>query len=190
MTKCIRLALAAAACTTGAVALVAGGCTPQLFRNQIEQRTGNISFIFVNTTPFRAAFSFGTYDSLDRLPGPASLQQLLLDSGSSSNAITAPCRRNAAIGTQEYVDRVLDTNADNIANFVPEALSVNVHFSSAPQGSDLAALPTEGFAVGREVLLGVDYTCNDQLIFTFVQDPDARGGFRVDFEVLRDDENN
>ncbi len=166
---------------------VSNGCTTELFRNQIEQRSGNIAFVFINTTPFRAAFSFGTFDSLDRAPGPVSLQQLLLEGGVSSSPQNAPCRRNAAIGTREFVDRVLDTDADNIANFIPDALAINVNFSSAPADSDLAALPTEGTATGREVLLGVDYTCGDQLIFTFVQDPDAAGGFRIDFEVLSND---
>ena len=118
------------------------------------------------------------------------MQQLLLEAGNTSAPVTAPCRRQAAVGTQEYVDRVIDTDADNTPSFVPEALSINVNFSSAPLDSDLAAIPTEGTAEGVEVQLGVDFTCNDQIIFTFVQDPDAPGGFRIDFEVLADDELN
>jgi hypothetical protein len=86
------------------------------------------------------------------------------------------------------LQRVLDTDGDSAATFNPDAFVEGVNFSSAPLGSDADALPTAGTAEPVEVLLGVDYTCNDQLIFTFVEDPAARGGFRIEFSVIRDAE--
>ncbi len=82
---------------------------------------------------------------------------------------------------------MIATNADKTDTFDADAFDTVVHFSSAPSDSNAAALPTEGTALGREVLLGVDYSCADEIIFTFVQDPDAVGGFRIDFEVILDD---
>ena len=48
-----------------------------------------------------------------------------------------------------------------------------------------AALATAGTAEGIEVRLGVDYACGDQLIFTFVEDAEANGGFRIEYSLLR-----
>src|SRR2546423_8703959 len=90
-----------------ALMLLPSGCSSNFFANQTARRAGNISVQFVNNTPFRAAFTFGTYDSLDRNPpGPASLQQLRLESGASSAVAAVTCRRLFAIGTAGFVPRL------------------------------------------------------------------------------------
>ncbi len=150
-------------------------------------RAGTISVVFINNTPHRASFSFGVWDAWDKSPGPAALRQLRLEGSTSSAPASLSCQRNFAIGTQDFVDRVLETKADDTATFDPDAFGTVVNFSSAPTDSDAAALPTEGTALGVEKLLGVDYSCADRLIFTFVQDPDAAGGFRIDFEAILDE---
>jgi hypothetical protein len=166
---------------------VMGGCNGNLILNQVEERAGNVTVLFINNTPFRASFSFGAFDSLDRQPpGAVSFQQLLLEANTSNAPVTLPCRRDVAIGTQELLDRALDTNATSGANFNRDAFLVGVAFSSAPIGSPGAALPTDGTAKDRNVRLGVDYTCEDQLIFTFEVDDTAPGGFRIDFNVIPD----
>lgn len=168
-----------------AAGLSMGGCSGEFFRNQTAERTGNIQFVFINNTPYRASFSFGTWDSLDRdPPGVVALQQLRVEANTTRQGIQLPCRRNSAIGTEEFVTRVVATSADDVDNFDPDAFDVDVHFSSAPIDSDAAALPTVGLAKGVEKLLGIDYACQDTLIFTFEQDPDAAGGFRIDFSVI------
>ncbi len=167
--------------------LAAGGCPSWFGSYFTAERTGNISFQFINNTPFRASFSYGTWDALDRNPpGDATLLQLRLAPGTSSTVSTAPCRRDAAVGTQAFVDRVIATRADETDNFDPDAFQTVVNFSSAPADSAAAALPTEGTAQGRALLIGPDYSCADRLIFTFVQDPQAAGGFRIDYEVIKD----
>ncbi|TWT40374.1 hypothetical protein RAS1_40820 [Phycisphaerae bacterium RAS1] len=168
-----------------------GGCTDTtLFLNQTAERTGNVTLQFVNNTGFRAAFTFGSFDSLDRInPGVVQLQQLRVEANTSSAAVNLTCRRNIALATKEFVDRVIETDTDNsTANFDRDAFGEVVNFSDAPANSEFASQPTAGTAKGREVLLGVDYSCNDRLIFTFEADPSAPGGFRIDFVAILDED--
>lgn len=163
------------------------GCFPSsLWLNQSKQRTGNIQFVFINTTPFAASFTYGTWDALDKSPGPVTAQQISVDANSTSEAISVSCRRNAAVASQGLYDRVVATETDERDDWNPDQFDTVVHFTSAPAGSGAADLPTAGTALGIERLLGVDYSCGDQLIFTFRVDPDAPGGFRIDFQVIRD----
>lgn len=162
-------------------------CSPELIANQTTRRQGHVSFQFVNNTPFRASFTYGSYDAFDRNPpGQPVLKQLRLEGRQTTAPEQVECRRNAVIGTQAFYDRIIATKGDLALNFDREAFSPVVHFSSADKDSDAAALPTEGTAEGIELLLGVDFACADRLIFTFEQDPAAPGGFRIDFSVLRD----
>lgn len=179
--------LAHRACAAGLL-LALSGCTADLIRNQTAERQGDISVQFINTTPFRAAFSFGSYDSLERNPATAIFEQLLVEAQSTSASQTIGCRRIAAVGTQAFIDQVLRANADDVADFNPDAFSAEVNFSSAPLDSEAASLPTAGTARGREAQLGVEFSCGDRLIFTFVEDDTAEGGFRIDFSVVVDDE--
>jgi len=173
----------------GSLSTVAG-CPDTVWRNLTKERTGNISMQFINNTRYRAAFSFGTWDASDRTPGPVTLQQLRVPANSSSTAATVPCRRNAAVATKDFVDRVIATKTDEATtSFDADSFDTVVHFSAAASDSDAAALPTAGTALGVEKLLGVDYSCADLLVFTFTEDPDAEGGFRVDFEVILDQTN-
>lgn len=167
--------------------LLLASCGPNFINYLTEERSGNIQFQFINNTSVRAAFSFGTYDKLNRdPPGEVTIQQLRLAANTASAAITVPCRREAAVATADFVQRVIVTNADATAGFDANAFSAVVHFSTSPADSDTAALPTAGTARGMERRLGVDFTCGDRLIFTFQEDPDAPGGFRIDFQVIPD----
>lgn len=172
----------------GAV-LLAAGCTSALLKNLTTNKDGNIEFLIINDTDFRASFSFGTYDSFDRdPPGPANLRQLRLEANTSSQVIAVTCLRNAVVGTQEFIDRVLALKLDqSTANFDADAFDDTVHFSDAPADSPLAAAPVAGSSVGSDKLLGVDYSCGDRLVFTLRRDPDAPGGFRIDYQLIQDE---
>lgn len=163
------------------------GCSETFIRNQTFFVSGNVTAIFINATPYRAIFSFGSYNALDKTgPGPVALRQLRLEGLDTSASQTLTCRRNIAVGTQALIDRAVDTNADgDLANFDPDAFDIVVRFSDAAADSDAAGLPTVGTARGRDVLLGIDYVCSDQLIFTFVEDASAPGGFRIDYNVAQ-----
>jgi hypothetical protein len=170
----------------GAVAvLLAGttGCTSELLANLIEERSGDVTVVIINNTPYRAAFTFGSYDALQRNPpGDVNLEQQRLEGHTSTAPTTIPCNRNTAIGTAALIQRAIDTNADEADDFDADAFGTVVNFSSAPADSAAAALPTVGTAEGIEVRLGVDYACGDQLIFTFVgEEPDE---LAIEFDVL------
>src|SRR5436189_119278 len=85
-----------------AVALIiCSSCDGPLYRNQTAIRRGNVNFQFYNKTPYRASFSFGTYDALDlNPPGPVTLEQIQVTGNATSATVQVPCRRNAAVATQ------------------------------------------------------------------------------------------
>ncbi len=169
--------------------LGSAGCSPEFVANLFEERSGNISVVFINNTTARAIFSFGTYDALDLdPPGPASLEQLRLGALSSSAAVTLPCRRNFAVGTQDFLDRVVAVRGDQTADFDGEAFDDIVRFSNAAVGSDAEGLPTAGNAAGRELRLGAEFTCEDRILITFEPDATTAGGFRIDVTVIQDEE--
>ena len=176
--------------SAGLVSFGGWGCAAELLQNQTAPLSGNISVGIVNDTSFRASFTIGTYNDLQRNPpGVVNFNQNRLAAGLSSAASSLPCGRNLAIGTAKLLQRVLDTNGDqSTANFDEGAFSVTVNFSDAPDGSDLEAVATVGTAVGLDKLVGVDFSCGDELIFTFRRDPDAEGGFRIDFQLIHDDQ--
>lgn len=160
-------------------------CALDAFYNLTEELTGNVTVVFTNTTDARASFTFGSYDPLQLdPPAAANTQQTRLEANTVSGTFTVLCRRTVAIATQDLVDRVVATNGDDAAGFDREAFNAEVNFSNAPADSDAAALPTVGVALGREVRVGVDFKCGDQLNFTFVRDDAAEGGFRIDFSVI------
>jgi hypothetical protein len=162
------------------------GCTGMIWENQTKERSGNLSFSFVNTTSADAGFTFATWDEWDHSPGIIDINQLTVPALTTSTVQTLPCARNAAIGTQKMVTRVLETKTDVSDTFNPDLFDSVVRFTATNAGTDAGSLPTAGSADGVGLLLGVDYSCNDQIVFTFVEDPDAPGGFRVDFEVILD----
>lgn len=185
-TNFVRIATCAAA--TAAIAALFSGCTANLIANQITVVDGNVQFQFVNDTQYRAIFSYGTWNSLERNPpGNATLEQFRLAANGLSTVVSVTCRRNAAVGTQEFITRAAEVNADDTTDFDPDAFVPVIRFSGAPEDSDAAGLPTAGTALGVELELGVDYSCGDLLLFTFSEDAAAQGGFRVDVTVVRDE---
>ncbi len=165
------------------------GCN--LLYNQIEERNGTVEVLVINNTRYRASFTIGSYDAWDLdPPGRVDFEQRRIEAHTTEPVFQIDCKRNIAIGTQALVDRMLETDADDVTGFDLDAFGAQVNFSSAPIDSAAAALPTVGTAEGIEKLLGVDYACNDRLIFTFEEDSTAPGGFRIDFELLHVQEPN
>jgi hypothetical protein len=184
--KTVLISVVAAFGLAGAFA-AASGCLQTTLLNLTKERTGNILMAFVNTTNADAGFTLGTWDAWDRTPGPINMQQTTVRAHSASAAATIGCARNAAIATQDLVDRVIATKTDvTDTTFNPDLFDSVVRFTLAASDSSGANLPTAGTAVGVELLLGVDYSCGDEIVFTLVEDPAAPGGFRVDHEVILD----
>ena len=186
-----RRILVVAAGAAAANLLGAGGCafSPEFIANNVAERAGPLFFVFNNNTRFRASFSFGVYDDLDRSTrGAVVIQQQRIEAQSTIAPVQLACRRNAVIGTAELLRRAIEADFEDDANFDADAFVPVVNFSSAAADSDAAALPTQGTADGRNLLLGVDFSCQDRLLITFEEDPDAPGGFRIDFAAVPSDD--
>ncbi len=154
-----------------------------------------IRVAFINNTPYRAIFTYGAYDHLDEDSLPTNFGQLRLEGNTSSAQINQPCRQTFSLGGDTLIYLLRNNQSNSSINITdPDALVDGVNFSAAPVGDPLAAEPTEGTAVGRVLLSGVDFTCartsiaattgTGLLIFTFVQDASAPGGFRIDYTFI------
>ncbi|MCA9243584.1 MAG: hypothetical protein KDA32_06495 [Phycisphaerales bacterium] len=166
-----------------------GGCNAALIRNLTEESQGNVSVQFINNTPFRAVFSFATYDAFDRNPpGPMDFRQQAVEANSSTAPTNLICGRNLAVGTQALIDRAILTGEQSQAGFNSQQFNAVVNFSSAAAGTAAENLPTAGTADGLEARLGLDYSCGDLAIFIFEQDPNEPGGFRIRYDLIQNDE--
>lgn len=144
----------------------------------------NNTITIVNETPYRASFSFGAYDDLNRNPpGPVDFQQRRLEAGESFTTQMI-CAHDTAIGTAKLIRRAIENEIPDGEDFDVDAFDETVHFSDAPADSPLAAIATVGTAEGVTKRVANHYSCGDELIFTFREDPDAPGGFRIDFQLV------
>lgn len=154
-----------------------------------------LQIAFINNTPFRAIFSFGSYNPLDQETIPSSSRQIRVEGNTASPQINQPCLQAFSVGGDELIRLIRENEPDPAVNVTdPRALVNGVNFSGAPLGDPLAAEPTEGTALGSVVFSGVDFDCQRTdirdpggarlLLFTFEQDATAPGGFRIDFSFL------
>lgn len=188
------------------IALASISCTPNALQN-INAPTADfvgpsgsptpraLQVGFINNTPFRAIFTFGAYDQLDKDTLPTGFGQIRLEGNTSSPQQVQPCRKTFSLGGDELI-QMIDTNRnDPSINITDErALVRGVNFSGAALGDPLEAEPTEGTAEPRLVLNGIDFTClrtdirqttgTGLLLFTFEQDATAPGGFRIDYSFM------
>ena len=171
-----------------AVPLLAG-CPNEFFLNNTKELTGNTTFVFVNNTSARAIFTVGTWNDLDRRNTRlVNILPLRVDANTATAAQTLNCGRNTAVATQRLVDWVARSAQPRQTGFDAAALNATVYFSSADATAEDADAPSAGYADGLELLLGVHYSCGDRIIYTFNEDPTEPGGFRIDYEVVRDRE--
>lgn len=148
--------------------------------NLTVPRRGNILIGFINNTSSQAVFTFGGYDPLDEETAP-SFAQIRLPPNSTSNQIAQPCRRVFSIGGADLV-RLIQARGGVLTD--PPALVTGVNFSNAPNTDPLGAAPTEGTAAPRTVSVGIDYSCDGLLLFTFERDTTVSGGFRIDYSFV------
>lgn len=183
-----------ATCTPDALGPLASPTADFAPGGQIVERALLVGF--VNNTNFRAIFTFGGYNPLDKDTIPTNFGQLRLEGNTSSAQVAQPCRAAFSVGGDELIRLVnLHESNPNITVTDARALVRGVYFSGAPLGDPLEAEPTEGTAAGSVRTLGVDYTCNRPdiadpvgtglLIYTFEQDAAAPGGFRIDYSFFQ-----
>ncbi|MBI5762707.1 MAG: hypothetical protein HZA51_04195 [Planctomycetes bacterium] len=189
------------------VVIVSDSCTPNALQN-INAITSDfvgpsgsptpraLQVGFINNTPFRAIFTFGSYDQLNKDTLPTGFGQLRLEGNTASAQVVQPCRKTFSLGGDELIQMIDENRNDPAINITDErALVRGVNFSGAAIGDPLAAEPTEGTAEPRLFLNGVDFSCvrtdirqttgTGLLLFTFEQDATAPGGFRIDFSFMQ-----
>lgn len=174
-----------------------GGCGRDTFLNQtasfggdVAGSTSQVRVLFINNTPFRAIFTFGTYNNTDQFDQPEFGQLIGLESGntlegdSSTPQLTLSCDRVFSVGDSELL-RLIDENLDLDGGLLnAEALIEGVAFSAAALGEDNAGLATEGFAPPVRALLGVDFPCDSILVVRFEIADVGPAPFRADFEII------
>ena len=179
-----------------AVLVSASGCgaawlnlTASLGGDVAGQR-GSVRVLFINNTPHRAVFTFGTYDQTDQDSRPVFGQfgpndfDVTLDGNDESEILSLYCGRVFGIGSPGLLSFIEDNLGD--ATVIEEALIDGVAFysvaSEEPDEGDETVMV--GSAPAFEALLGIDFPCNSLLIVRLEFDDPATDRFRVDFELI------
>ena len=151
---------------------------------------GQVRIVFINNTPFRAVFTFGTYDQTDPSSEPDFSQfghdpaGLVLEGDSTSPVGVFNCARVFSIGGPRLLALIADNLPD--APVADEALIEGVEFFTIPVDNSGAALApvSQGKSPPFEALLGVDFPCNALLIVRLEIDDLGREPFRIAFELI------
>jgi hypothetical protein len=186
-----------AAVLLSALLVSASGCgaawlnlTASLGGDVAGQR-GSVRVLFINNTPHRAVFTFGTFDQTDQDSRPVFGQfgpndfDTTLDGNDESEILSLDCGRVFGIGSPGLLAFIADHLGD--ATVIEEALIDGIAFYSVapeeePDADDEAVMV--GAAPAFEALLGIDFPCNSLLIVRLEFDDPATDRFRVDFELI------
>jgi hypothetical protein len=162
---------------------------------------GTVTVLFINNTPHRAVFTYGTYDQTDPSFTPDFAQFTLeglsvLDADETSTLAetnddaTLACARVFSIGSPDLFELIRDNVSDDVLDDLDDAaMHEGVEFFDMPAEDDEADEEAEpqsrGFAPPFEALLGTDFPCNSLLILRFeIDDANPDAAFRVDFEMI------
>lgn len=151
---------------------------------------GKVQVVFINNTPHRAVFTFGTYDQTNPSSEPDFRQfsndqaGLVLEGDTTSLIGSLDCARVFSIGGPRML-ALIRKNLPN-ATVAQEAMIEGVEFFSiSADGSAAAPAPvSQGKAPPFEALLGEDFPCNALLIVHYEIDDLGPSPFRVDFELI------
>ena len=158
---------------------------------------GTVRVLFINNTPYRAVFTYGSYDQTDEFHQPDFAQYRRHDStqnlnGDSQSSLSPgepgsliTCARVFSIGGPDLLRLIGENRPD--ATIREDAMVEGVEFFQigGEDGTDPEAEPVSmGFAPPFEALLGVDFPCGALLIVRFEFDDLGPDPFRVDFELI------
>ncbi|MBI4716967.1 MAG: hypothetical protein HY763_04125 [Planctomycetes bacterium] len=150
---------------------------------------GTVRVVFINNTPHRAVFTYGTYDQTSPAFAPDFAQfgplagDNRLDGDATSAIVSLNCARVFAIGSPRLLS-LLEANVP-AENTIDDALVRGVEFfrvDTDDAGDEV--LVSQGSAPPFEALLGVDFPCNSLLIVRFEIADVGAAPFRVDFELI------
>ncbi len=170
-----------------------------------------IQMSFVNNTPYRAIFTFGTYDPLNTdQEGPLAFtiqfEQFYIDPDSNyrleRNSVSQTygfwCGRAIGVGDTALVEIIEKYEIEKTtggAPVYPEALrplvdektgakKAGIIFSDRPLDAEDAGTHITAWASGVVTLQGADYPCESLVVYTFDLDDTQPGGVRVTTEVI------
>jgi len=155
---------------------------------------------FINRTPYRVIATYGGYDPQDQhsiatLGQLGVTQALDLEPNGVSRTFSFPCTRAFTVGGRRLLELIEQNelkstaisartypSGTEISRFLPslDLLKEGIGFSGAPFGDAQASIPTQGTAAPIIRYLGPDYLYGSILIFSFVENPAAEGGFSAD----------
>ncbi len=166
------------------------------------QLRGDIGVGFINRTPYRAIGTFGGYDPLDSdtivtMGQLGVTQNIDLGPNSVGWVWALACTRMVSVGGKDIIEKIYENEiqmqtmgfrlygsakSDKL-EIVPslDLLKENIGFTGAPFGDAQGNIPTQGYTKPMGRYLGRDYTLGSVLVFSFVQDDAAEGGFRIDY---------
>ncbi len=171
----------------------------------VAGQRGSIRVAFINNTPHRAVFTFGTYDQTDQDSQPDSEQfgpndyDMTLDPGQvdqdappTSDIHLLECARVFAIGSPRLLELIEDNHTQD-GSLIEEAFIEGIEFFSLPsedddeeEGDDEedADPVSEGTAPAFEARIGDDFPCGALLIIRLEVDDLEPDAFRIDFEII------
>jgi hypothetical protein len=159
---------------------------------------GQVQVVFINNTPHRAVFTFGTYDDTDQDSQPDFFQfglddyDTTLDGNSTSEVGSLECARVFSVGGPKLPalieEDLPDASPDEDA-FVEGVKFFEIASDEAdeeePDSSEGDSGPTlAGTAAPLEALIGIDFSCGSLLIIRLEFDDLGPDPFRVDFEFI------
>ncbi len=195
----------------GTLCVLAGACSPAFFNNTTTLGgsavggRSDIQVLFINDTPFRALFTFGTYDpqnldpdsdvgftpEVDQFTVSADSAERL-EGNSSSGVFTFTCGRAMSVGGRQLVQLLIDEDLDD--DLEQSVLTEGVGFSAEPVDANNADEATAGRGASTLTLQGAEYQCDSLLVYTFSLDtsreeclgdtPLPEDCFLTDLEVL------
>jgi len=162
----------------------------------------DIQVSFINNTPYRAIFTFGSYDPLSYDPvdfegpngpnfvmefdqfGVASDASTRLEGNTSSDIFTFTCGRAISVGGKELVQRLIEQEMIEVAEGEETVDQFGISFSDKPLDDAEADEPTAGRDAGLVTLQGVEFQCESLLVYTFELDENEADGIRIDLKVV------
>ncbi len=170
------------------------------------ERRGRLGVGFINKTSFRAIGTFGGYDPQDKETivtfGQLGVTlQYDLEPNVVSRVYSIPVTRAFTLGGQRLIELIFEQDRESqnaqlasyptdaaLGTFLPDLdlLNEKIGFTGAPFGDPQDSVPTQGTAESSTVYIGQHYRQDSLLIFRFSADPNAAGGFRIDFTTARD----
>lgn len=147
---------------------------------------GALGVLFINNTPHRAVFTFGSYDPADQFSepdfdqfGPADPTRTL-DGNGVSEILTFECARTFSLGSPGLLTLIEENPPDRTPDETALVEGVGFFDVSGDNGEGEQV----GVAAPFEARLGVDFPCNALLIFRLEIDDLGPDPFRVDFELI------